>query len=99
MEPIRKKPKVVAVGALGLFALGVVMSCVRARIAVGWLRETVMFAGVLCIVGCVTAINALCEKRKPGVRRRRRLSMFLLLTLIIWSLELLVRYVFFPLLR
>jgi hypothetical protein len=96
MEPICRKSGVAAVVAVGLFALGVAMSCARARIEARWLREIVSFAGVLCVVGCVMAITVLCEKPKPGVKRMRRVWLFLLLTLFLWSLELFVRFVFVP---
>jgi hypothetical protein len=97
VAPAQQKTKIAVIGAIGLPVLGVFISLVRARIEVGWLREIVILAQVFCIVGCVMAIDALCDKRKRGVRRTRRLWWFLLLALIAWSIELFVRFVFTPL--
>ena len=88
--------RVAVIGLFTLPPLALLTPAVRARLEAGWLRETLRFVNVLCVVGSVMAIDALCNKPKPGVRRMRRLWMFLLLTLICYSIELFVRFVFIP---
>jgi hypothetical protein len=90
----RRKVVLVLLWVPGTLLLALTISLFQRRIEIRWLRESLLFVRVLCIVGCVVAIDVLVEKREHRFGKRD-LWLFVIIALIAWSLSFLVRFAFF----